>query len=165
MSKKPVSVISQVDKPPKQRLKAPSSGIGSGTVAAVTWEDYVHTLLMESGNVARAAIHRTHDGLTLASTGDLSLDQEQVTAILRGFVDPGRLRVVGLRLGQDLRYTLTRVTDRRLMVGRDAATGNGCVLYKTNYCLIAAVYEDGNHPGGCYSLVSQLGDFLVESGF
>nr|KAG5714095.1 hypothetical protein BaRGS_020423 [Batillaria attramentaria] len=130
----------------------------------VTWHDYVHVLLMESGNVARAAIHRTKDGVSLASTDDLDLSYEQVQLLLQGFDDSTRLRKEGIWLGHE-HFTLTRITDRRIMVGRDARTGAGCVIYRCVTCIIVACYEDGNHPGGCYSLITKLGDFLVDSGF
>jgi hypothetical protein len=88
-----------------------------------------------------------------------------VTTILRGYTDATPLRVHGLWLGMGLFYTLTRVCDTRIMVGRNAATGDGCVLYRTNTTLIVAVYEEGNLPGACYTVVTKLGDFLVESGY
>lgn len=47
----------------------------------MTWQDYVHVLLMESGNVARAAIHGTKDGQLLGCTEDLCLSPEQVRGI------------------------------------------------------------------------------------
>ncbi|XP_025110855.1 profilin-like isoform X2 [Pomacea canaliculata] len=131
---------------------------------AVTWQDYVHVLLMESGNVARAAIHGTKDGQLLGCTEDLCLSQEQVANLVRGFEDCTHLRTEGVQVGSET-FTLTRVTDHRIMVGRDACTGGGCVIYRCDSCLIAAVYEDGNHPGGCYTLVTRLGDFLVERGY
>ncbi|XP_070195597.1 uncharacterized protein [Littorina saxatilis] len=131
---------------------------------AVTWHDYVHVLLMESGHVARAAIHRVKNGRHLASTEDLTLNQEQVEALLQAFSDSTALRKDGIFLQHD-EYTLTRITDGRIMVGRDARSGSGCVIFKCNTCLIVACYEDGNLPGGCYAIVTRMGDFLVENGF
>lgn len=92
------------------------------------------------------------------------LPVEQVANLVRGFEDCTHLRTEGVQVGSET-FTLTRVTDHRIMVGRDACTGGGCVIYRCDSCLIAAVYEDGNHPGGCYTLVTRLGDFLVERGY
>ena len=85
-------------------------------------------------------------------------------ALVQGFEDSTRLRKEGIFLQHD-HFTLTRVTDGRIMVGRDETTGFGCVIYRCGTCLLVTCYEEGNHPGGCYSLVTKLGDFLVENGF
>ncbi|XP_076462619.1 uncharacterized protein LOC143294978 [Babylonia areolata] len=155
-------MLSVQDKPRSSR--APSLSNVNSSRPAVTWEDYVHVLLMESGQVARAAIHRVKDARHLASTEDLVLDVEQVQALLQGFHDTTALRREGLWLGED-RFTLTRLTDARVLVGRDESTGFGCVIYRCKTCLLVTCYDDGNHPGACYTLVTNLGDFLVENGF
>ena len=53
---------------------------------------------------------------------------------------------------------------QRIVVGRDATTGHGCVVYKCRRCLVAVIYDDTNHPGACYNTVLQVGDFLVDNG-
>ncbi|KAL8577753.1 hypothetical protein ACOMHN_001622 [Nucella lapillus] len=114
--------------------------------------------------VTRSVAIRPPLKVTRSVANPPSLESDQVQDLLKGFEDSTGLRREGLWL-QDDRYTLTRVSDRRIMVGRDETTGFGCVLYRCQSCLIVACYEDGNHPGACYTLVTRLGDFLVDSGF
>lgn len=48
----------------------------------VTWDDYVHVLLMESGDVARAAIYLLQDGYpALAHTQSFVISPEQVISL------------------------------------------------------------------------------------
>lgn len=109
--------------------------------------------------------HTTTTTTTTTAMMMIKLTCAQVWTIVRGYTDATPLRVHGLWLGLGLSFTLTRVTDSRVMVGRNAATGDGCVMYRANTCLIVAVYEEGNLPGACYTVVTKLGDFLVESGY
>lgn len=55
--------------------------------------------------------------------------------------------------------------DSTIMVGREIATGFGCVIFKCKTCLIVGVYEEGVHPGGCYNMISKVGDYLKDQGY
>ncbi|XP_046557033.1 profilin-1-like [Haliotis rubra] len=128
-----------------------------------TWEQYIGALL-EKGYVARAAICRIKDGKRWAASPRFDVTAAEVMAIAAGFEDGGaKLRETGLCVGYT-QYTLTRV-NTTMMVGRCAATGSGCVIYRCGSCFVIGVYEDSACAGGCFNIITRMGDFLRYDGY
>lgn len=125
------------------------------------WSEYVTNVLIESGYVSRAAIVGS-DGRRWAASPTLELSSAEVKAIANGFVEPNSLRLDGISLCGKL-YTCTRM-DSVVMVGREGASGSGCIVYRCRNSLVIGVYEDGVHPGGCYNMICKVGDYLREHG-
>lgn len=123
----------------------------------------MNNVLLESGFVSKAAIVGLQDGRKWAATHNFDVSFQEVSDIVNGFVDPSKLRLVGISLHQSV-YTFTRM-DSAIMVGRDSGTGHGCVIYRCRTCLVIGVYEEGAHPGGCYNMITKLGDYLKDQGF
>ncbi|XP_033738091.1 profilin-2-like isoform X1 [Pecten maximus] len=127
-----------------------------------SWREYVANVFLESGHVNRAAIVG-QDGRRWAASPAFDVTASEVQAILDGFVDSSAIRALGISLSNK-RYTCTR-QDSTVMVGRDSATGFGCVIYRCKLCLIIGVYEESGHPGGCYSMLVKVGDYLKDQGY
>ena len=131
-------------------LKMPSS-----------WNEYVTTVMTDSGFVSKGAIYGTR-GQKWASSKGFDVTSDQVKTLVHGFTDPAKLVTDGIHLNGST-YTRTR-SDGGVIVGRESATGSGCIVYKCNKCVIIAVHEEGAHPGGCHNLIMKLGDYLKDQG-
>ncbi|KAK6176954.1 hypothetical protein SNE40_015155 [Patella caerulea] len=123
-----------------------------------SWKDYIDALL-EKGYVSKVAIHGLKDGKRWAGCFAFDVSQTEVAELIKGFTDSSYLRQEGISLN-GVKYTLTRVSEGKIMVGRDGSTGAGCVVYKCNTCLLVCVHDEGISPGGCYTVVERIGDFL-----
>ncbi|GFO03254.1 profilin [Plakobranchus ocellatus] len=134
------------------------------TSSSFSWNDYITVVLLESGHVSAASVQSLESGNLWAGSPGFKLSFKEVKSIQNAFEDDSQLRLQGLLVG-GRPFTVTRISGLRLLVGRDAKTGAGAVIYVCRRCLLAAVYEEGNHPGTCYNLVTQLGDYLLNSGF
>lgn len=131
-------------------LKMPSS-----------WNEYITTVMTDSGYVSKGAIYGT-DGRKWAASKDFDVSGDEVKNFVCGFTDPTILWVDGVRVAGKV-YTCTR-SETGLIVGRESAEGTGCVIYRCNKCVVIAVHEEGAHPGGCYNLITKLGEYLKEQG-
>ena len=132
-------------------LKMPSS-----------WNEYIGTVLSDSGHVSRSAIYGISDSRKWASSAGFDVTSDEVRSLVVGFMDPSRLWKDGVYLG-GRKYTCTR-SESSLIVGRESAEGNGCVIFRCCKCLVIGTHEGEAHPGGCYSVVTKLGEYLKEHG-
>lgn len=131
-------------------LKMPSS-----------WNEYITIVLTDSGFVSRGAIYGV-DGRKWASTSGFDVTCEEIKTLVGGFTDPTRLFKEGVRVSGRC-YTCTRA-ESGLVMGRESAEGTGCMVFKCHKCLVIATHEEGAHPGGCYNVVTKLGEYLKEQG-
>lgn len=131
-------------------LKMPSS-----------WNEYITTVMADSGFVTKGAIYGT-DGRKWATSKGFSVSADEIRHIVHGFTDPTKLWIDGVRVGGK-HFTCTR-SESGLIVGRESSDGFGCIVYRCNKCLVIAVHEEGAHPGGCYNLITKLGEYLKEQG-
>ncbi|KAL3867851.1 hypothetical protein ACJMK2_040697 [Sinanodonta woodiana] len=131
-------------------LKMPSS-----------WNEYINTVMLESGYVSKGAIYGI-DGKKWATSLGFELSKDDIMTLVRGFTDPIKLYTDGIRIGGRT-FTCTR-SESGLIVGRESSAGHGCVVYRCNKCLVIAVHEDGAHPGGCHVTITKLGDYLRDQG-
>ena len=118
-------------------------------------------VLIDSGFVSRAAI-LGHDGRAWAASPGFHVQPVAVQQIVDGFVDPCKIRIEGMNVGTR-KYTCTKV-DSSVMIGRDSATGYGCIVYRCKTCILVGVYEE-THPGGCYNMLVKVGDYLRDQGY
>ncbi|XP_071116999.1 uncharacterized protein [Haliotis cracherodii] len=130
---------------------------------SITWKDYVDVFI-NGGFASKISIHNTVDGKVWAASHNAAFHPVEVKDIIDGFDDPSKLHLQGMGLGGRV-FTLTRVTGPSIMVGRDARTAAGCVIFKANTCVLIALYEEGTHPGSCYSTMVKVGDYLLDRGF
>ncbi|XP_041360107.1 profilin-2-like isoform X2 [Gigantopelta aegis] len=132
----------------------------------VTWDDYIYDVLISSGNggyVSKAGIYNT-DGQKWAASEDLDIHSSEIRDIVAAFDDCSKIRKTGIRLGCRV-FTLTRITDRRVLVGRESKSGAGVVAFRCESCVVLGVCEEGASQAGCYTMVMKLGDYLTDMGY
>ncbi|VDI66948.1 profilin [Mytilus galloprovincialis] len=103
-----------------------------------TWKEYVNNVLLDSNYVSRAAI-LGNDGKSWATSTGFYVSPAELREIIPAFVDSTKIRNEGICLNNK-RYTCTRM-DSTIMVGREIATGFGCVIFK--YTTIPEVWSPG----------------------
>ncbi|XP_052774314.1 profilin-1A-like [Mya arenaria] len=149
MKMRKIEPILEVKKP-EEEIIMPSS-----------WNEYISLVLTDSGFVTNSAIYGT-EGRKWASTPGYGVTCDEIKTLVFGFIDPSKLWKDGVRVGGRT-FTCTRA-ESGLIVGRESTEGTGCVVFRCNKCLVIATHEEGAHPGGCYNVVTKLGEYLKEQG-
>lgn len=126
----------------------------------MSWQSYVDNNLVGTGFVTKGAIFGLNGSQWCTSPG-FQISGPEATAFIAGFNDASPLRASGLFL-QGEKYLLLRA-DERSLYGKKG-TG-GCVLVKTNQCVLVGLYDEKIQPGQCANTVERLADYLIESGY
>ncbi|KAK4375538.1 hypothetical protein RND71_006215 [Anisodus tanguticus] len=114
------------------------------------------------------------DGNHLTSAAIIGQDEE-ITAIMNDFAEPGTLAPTGLFLG-GAKYMVIqgeagavirgkKVRDPGFRFSAIALQGpGGITINKTGAALIIGIYDEPMAPGVCNMIVERLGDYLIEQG-
>ena len=127
-----------------------------------TWGDYILKLL-ERGYVTDAALHGVKDGKRWATSPEFEVLPEEAKVVVDGFVDEEKLRQNGVHIAQ-IKYIVT-YADSKLIVGEDASSGAGCVLFKCHTCVIIATHSKTIAAAQCQNVVERVGEFLRNKGY
>ncbi|CEI87083.1 Putative Profilin [Rhizopus microsporus] len=80
----------------------------------MSWQAYVDTNLVGTGNVAQAAICGLEGGIWAISPG-FQLHSSEIREITEGFKNPDSVRASGLRIGE-AKYFVIRADDRVIYI-------------------------------------------------
>lgn len=130
----------------------------------MSWQTYVddHLLadLPSGGKLTHAAI-LGHDGGVWAQSPEFpEVDAQQMTDLLAGVEDPGKLATTGIKLGQ-AKYFLIPSEPGSVLRGRFKS--DGVIIKKTNSALVVGVYAEPVTGGEASVRVEDLGDYLISS--
>ncbi|CEH17725.1 profilin [Ceraceosorus bombacis] len=126
----------------------------------MSWQGYVDTNLVGTGNVTAAAILGLKGGVWASSAGFTITPQEQ-QAIVSGFDDPSPLQAGGIHAGGKKYFTLS--ANPRSIYGKQGA--GGIILVKTAQAVLVGQYNSPIVPGQATKVVEGLADYLIQSGF
>ncbi|RUS85136.1 hypothetical protein EGW08_007100 [Elysia chlorotica] len=127
------------------------------------WQGYTQTLI-DKGAVSGFGVYSSPNFHKWTTTPGFYARPEQLSVIVSGFEDELPLRIEGICINGTT-FTFTRMgLNRRVMVGRHAASGAGCVLYLCHTCLLVATCE-AQQSSLCFTTIEKLGDFLLASNF
>ena len=126
----------------------------------MSWQEYVDSHLVGTGNVKKAVIIG-HDGSTWAATAGFSIKPEEAKKIVSAFGDPSGALSSGLFLQGDKYMTLK--ADNRSVYGKKGASGFCAV--KTNQSVLIGLYDENIQPGQCANTVERLADYLIENSY
>ncbi|KAI5556593.1 hypothetical protein POPTR_018G057600v4 [Populus trichocarpa] len=130
----------------------------------MSWQVYVddHLMCDIEGNTLTSAAIIGHDGSVWALSASFpQFTQEEVSAIMKDFEEPGSLAPTGLFLG-GTKYMVIQGEPGAVIRGKKGS--GGVTVKKTNQALIIGVYDEPLTPGQCNMIVERLGDYLIDQG-
>ncbi|KAH8482424.1 hypothetical protein Peur_068066 [Populus x canadensis] len=130
----------------------------------MSWQVYVddHLMCDIEGNTLTSAAIIGHDGSVWALSASFpQFTQEEVSAIMKDFEEPGSLAPTGLFLG-GTKYMVIQGEPGAVIRGKKGS--GGVTIKKTNQALIIGVYDEPLTPGQCNMIVERLGDYLIDQG-
>ncbi|XP_011005518.1 PREDICTED: profilin-6-like [Populus euphratica] len=130
----------------------------------MSWQVYVddHLMCDIEGNTLTSAAIIGHDGSVWAQSASFpQFTQEEVSAIMKDFEEPGSLAPTGLFLG-GTKYMVIQGEPGAVIRGKKGS--GGVTVKKTNQALIIGVYDEPLTPGQCNMIVERLGDYLIDQG-
>ncbi|KAF2761379.1 profilin-A [Pseudovirgaria hyperparasitica] len=133
----------------------------------MSWQAYVDSSLVGSGNVDKAAIFsKAGDSVWAASSG-FTLSKEEITKIVESFTDKGdssgfkQISANGFYVGGEKFVTL--LAEGRSLYGKKGK--EGIVIVQTTQALLIAHYPETVQPGAAANTVEQLADYLTGLGY
>jgi len=127
----------------------------------MSWQAYVDTSLVSSGQVDKGAIFSAAGDSVWAVSPGFAIAPEEIKSIAAAYVDPTKVQQNGFYLAGE-KYVYTRSDDRTLQ-GKKGK--EGAIFVKTTQTIVVAHYPDGVQPGAASKVVETLGDYLIKSGY
>ncbi|KAM3582196.1 profilin, required for normal timing of actin polymerization in response to thermal stress [Umbelopsis sp. WA50703] len=122
----------------------------------MSWQAYVDTNLLGSGQISQAGIYGAQGGQWAASSG-FNVTPAELQAIQQGFSDSSTLQANGVRVN-NIKYMFLRSDDRSIY----GKKGNGgVVIVKTIQAILVGIYDENSTPGNATKVVEGLADYLI----
>eukprot|EP01018_Ginkgo_biloba_P001536 Gb_19630 [translate_table: standard] len=131
----------------------------------MSWQAFVDNHLMvelSSGYRLTSAAIAGQDGYVWAhSLAFPKVMPEEITKIMKGFVDSTELGEYGIHLG-GMKYIFIQSDPGEVIRGKKGH--GGITIKKTHGALVMGIYEEPLAPSECNMVVEKLGDYLMEQG-
>ncbi|KAI9736343.1 MAG: profilin, required for normal timing of actin polymerization in response to thermal stress [Cirrosporium novae-zelandiae] len=130
----------------------------------MSWQAYVDSSLVGTGNVDKAAIFNSEGTSVWASSPGFVVEKSEITEIVDAYKDKSEVKGVqsqGLHVGKE-RYVVIKADDRSLY-GKKGK--EGIVVVKTQQALLVTHYPETVQPGAAANTVEQLADYLIGVGY
>ncbi|KAL1800575.1 hypothetical protein ACET3X_000917 [Alternaria dauci] len=125
----------------------------------MSWQAYVDTSLVGTGNIDKALICDVEGATTWAASPDFSLSAEERAAIARSFGDksePKKAISEGVKIN-GVKYMTIEAGDDSLKAKKGK---EGIVAYKTGQAVIIAHHPDTIQTPNAFNSVVELGEYL-----
>ncbi|MCJ1262995.1 profilin, required for normal timing of actin polymerization in response to thermal stress [Lobaria immixta] len=130
----------------------------------MSWQAYVDTSLVGTGNLDKAAIFNVEGTSVWAASSDFKVAPEEIKEVVNSYADKGEPKKVqssGFHVAGH-RYVTIKAEDRSLY-GKKGK--EGVVIVKTQQAILVGHYPEAVQPGSAANTVEQLGDYLVKLGY
>lgn len=130
----------------------------------MSWQAYVDTSLVGTGNVDKAAIFNSEGNSVWATSTGFTVSPAEIQEVVAAYKDTGDVKQVqstGLHIAGE-RFVVIKA-DGRSIYGKKGK--EGVVIVKTNMAILVAHYPETVQPGGAANTVEQLADYLVGVGY
>jgi len=130
----------------------------------MSWQAYVDTSLVGTGDVDKAAIFNTEGTSVWATSPNFKVSPQEMAEVVGAFKDtstPKKVQSTGLHIAGE-KYVVLRA-DEASLYGRKGRTG--VVIVKTKQALLIAHYPDTVQPGVATNTVEKLGEYLTSVGY
>ncbi|KAI7847348.1 profilin [Circinella umbellata] len=126
----------------------------------MSWQAYVDTNLVGTGQVSQAAIFGLN-GSQWAASPSFQVSATEVQEIISGFNNSDHILSSGVHVA-GIKYLTLRADDRSIYAKKGA---DGVCLVKTGQAVLIAVYKKGIQPGSCTKVVEGLADYFISVGY
>ena len=130
----------------------------------MSWQAYVDTSLVGTGNVDKAAIFNDAGNSVWATSAGFTVSPTEMQEVVAAYKDTGDVKQVqstGLHIAGE-RFIVIKADDRSIY-GKKGK--EGVVIVKTNMAILVAHYPETVQPGSAANTVEQLADYLVGVGY
>ncbi|SLM38602.1 profilin [Lasallia pustulata] len=131
---------------------------------AASWQAYIDTSLVGTGNIDKAAIFNSEGTSVWATSHGFALGPAELREVVDSYKDKGDVKKVqssGLHIAGE-RYVVIKADDRSLY-GKKGK--EGIVIVKTQQAILITHYPESVQPGSAANTVEQLGDYLIGLGY
>ncbi|KAL8724078.1 MAG: hypothetical protein Q9181_006995 [Wetmoreana brouardii] len=130
----------------------------------MSWQAYVDTSLVATGNLDKAAIFNSEGTSVWASSSGFTVAPAEIKAVVSSFADTSAVKKVqseGFHIAGEKFVTLK--SDERSLYGKKGK--EGMIIVKTTQAILVAHYPETVQPGVAANTVEQLGDYLITVGY
>ncbi|MCJ1415770.1 profilin, required for normal timing of actin polymerization in response to thermal stress [Xylographa parallela] len=130
----------------------------------MSWQAYVDTSLVGTGNIDKAAIFSAAGDSKWAASAGFNVKPEELKEIVTAYKDTSDVKKVqstGLHVAGD-KYVVIKADDRSLY-GKKGKTG--ILIVKTTQAILISHYPETVQPGAAATTVEQLADYLIGVGY
>jgi len=130
----------------------------------MSWQAYVDTSLVGTGDVDKAAIFNTEGTSVWATSPNFKVSPQEIAEVVGAYKDtsaPKKVQSTGLHIAGE-KYVVLRA-DETSRYGRKGRTG--VVIVKTKQALLIAHYPETVQPGVATNTVEKLGEYLTSVGY
>ncbi|KAL1636756.1 putative profilin ii [Diplodia seriata] len=133
----------------------------------MSWQAYVDTSLVGTGNVDKAAIFNSEGNSVWAASAGFTVAPNEMAEIVTAYKDKGDANGIkavqssGLHVAGD-KYIVLKA-DERSLYGKKGK--EGLVIVKTTQAILVTHYPETVQPGAAANTVEQLADYLIGVGY
>ncbi|KAK5692440.1 profilin, required for normal timing of actin polymerization in response to thermal stress [Elasticomyces elasticus] len=132
----------------------------------MSWQAYIDTSLVGTGNVDKAAIFSAAGDSVWAQSSNLTVSPQEMQAVVAAYKDPGqggvkKVQSEGLHIAGE-RFVVIKA-DERSMYGKKGR--EGVCIVKTTQAILVTHYPESVQPGVAANTVEQLADYLIKVGY
>jgi len=130
----------------------------------MSWQAYVDTSLVGTGDVDKAAIFSAAGDSVWATSTNFKVSPQEMQEVVGAYKDssqPKKVQSTGLHIAGE-KYIVIKADDVSLY-GKKGRTG--VVIVKTKQAVLIAHYPDTVQPGSAANTVEKLGEYLKGVGF
>ncbi|KAI7831263.1 putative profilin [Gamsiella multidivaricata] len=127
----------------------------------MSWQAYVDNNLVGTHKVAKGAIYG-HDGSLWASSPNFNVGGAEVQKLIAAFNDESDIAANGLFL-EGNKFVFLRKPEPHVIYARHGATGVACV--KTTQAVLVGYYDENIQAGDCNTVVDNLANYLISTGY
>lgn len=130
----------------------------------MSWQAYIDTSLLGTGNLDRAAIFNTQGTSVWASSHGFTVSPAEIKEVVASYSDTSDVKKIqsgGFRIAGEKYMTIK--ADEKSVYGKKGK--EGIVIVKTQQAILVAHYPETIQPGQATNTVEQLGDYLTSVGY
>jgi profilin len=127
----------------------------------MSWQAYIDTSLVGTGNVDSAAIFSADGKDNWARSADFKVTPDEMKVIVNGLADPTPLYASGFHI-DGVKYTIIQASDTTI---RGKQGKNGLVIVKTKQALLLAHHPESVTTNNCVNTVEALAEYLVSQNY